>query len=413
MSETVTGADTAEELPEYPAPRSPSDPFAPPPGLLALHEADRPIVRVRTWDGSTPWVATTHAAQRQLLGDPRLSANIGADGYPHTTAAMKAHAGQMQPAINNTDGAEHSRWRRMLTNSFTRKRMELLRPEIQQITDELIDRMLAGPKPAELNEVLSLPLPSLMICALLGVPYEDHDFFQEHAGVTNAVYKTPEESARTQAVLRDYIGGLIEKKSAEPGEDVLSDLATKISEGVLTMAEAQRLGHILLVAGHDTSANMITLGTALLLREPDQLAALRENADDPKFVTNAVEELLRYLTLPHLLARRAVVEDIEIEGVTIRKGEGVVAALPAANWDPQAFPEPEKLDLSRKAAHHITFSWGPHQCIGQQLARIELHVVFSTLFTRVPTLQLAADLSELKFKEDSQAYGIYRLPVTW
>ncbi|MDX3761016.1 cytochrome P450 [Streptomyces mirabilis] len=114
-----------------------------------------------------------------------------------------------------------------------------------------------------------------------------------------------------------------------------------------------------------------------------------------------------------LLARRAVVEDIEIDGETIRAGEGFIAALPAANWDPLAFPEPEKLDLARRAAHHVAFSRGPHQCIGQQLARIELHIVFSTLFRRVPTLRLAVDVSELKFKEDSQAYGIYELPVTW
>ncbi|MEU1185832.1 cytochrome P450 [Streptomyces sp. NPDC005820] len=402
-----------ENMPTYPSPRAASCPFAPPPGLLDLQKSGKSVVRVQTWDGSTPWVATTHAAQRALLADPRLSANIGAAGYPHTTAAMKAHAAEMQPSINNTDGAEHQRWRRMLTSSFTRHRMEKLRPEIQQITDDLIDRMLAGPNPTDLNEALSLPLPSLMICALLGVPYEDHDFFQEHAGVTNARFKTPEEAAESTRELRAYIAGLIEAKSQNPGEDVLSDLAERVAEGDLTMEQACGLGHILLVAGHDTSANMITLGTALLLQNPDQLAALRAHADDERYVVNAVEELLRYLTIPHLLARRAVVDDIEIDGEIIRAGEGVIASLPAANWDPEAFPDPATLDLTRKASHHMAFSWGPHQCIGQQLARIELHVVFSTLFRRIPTLRPAADVSELRFKEDSQAYGIYELPVAW
>ncbi|MGW0584689.1 cytochrome P450 [Streptomyces sp. NPDC002920] len=413
MTDSVAGMDTAEELPEFPSPRSSQCPFAPPPGLLELHDTGKAAVRARTWDGTTPWVVTDHAVQRQLLTDPRLSANIGAPGYPHTTEAMKAHAAEIQPSINNTDGAEHTRWRRMLTNSFTRHRMEKLRPEIQRITDDLIDRMLAGPSPVDLNEALSLPLPSLMICALLGVPYEDHEFFQAHAGVTNARFKTAEEAARSTADLRRYISGLIEAKMDDPGEDVLSDLGARVKEGVLTMADAAPLGHILLVAGHDTSANMITLGTALLLQNPEQLAGLREHADDPTYVTNAVEELLRYLTIPHLLARRAVVEDIEIDGETIRAGEGVIASLPAANWDPKAFPEPEKLDLTRRASHHHAFGWGPHQCVGQQLARVELHVVFSTLFRRVPNLRLAVDVSELKFKEDSQAYGIYELPVTW
>lgn len=413
MTENATGIESAQALPEFPTPRSAQCPFAPPPDLLKLHDADKPVVRVRTWDGTTPWLVTGHAAQRKIMTDPRLSANIGAAGYPHTTKSMKAHADSMLPSINNTDGPEHARWRRMLTSSFTRHRMEKLRPEIQQITDMLIDRMLAGPNPVDLNEALSLPLPSLMICALLGVPYEDHEFFQEHAGITNSVNKTPEQSAATTTTLRKYIAGLIEAKMEAPGEDVLSDLGERVKEGVLSMQEAAPLGHILLVAGHDTSANMVTLGTALLLQHPEQLALLRDNSDDPKFVVNAVEELLRYLTIPHLLARRAVVDDFEIEGETIRAGEGIIASLPAANWDPEAFPDPERLDLTRTAAHHHSFGWGPHQCVGQQLARIELHVVFGTLFKRIPTLRLAVGVEELKFKEDSQAYGIYELPVAW
>ncbi|MEW2397260.1 cytochrome P450 [Streptomyces sp. NPDC046862] len=413
MTGFASGTAAPEDLPGFPAPRSSACPFAPPPGLLALHDTGKPVIRVRTWDGSTPWLVLSHAAQRSLLTDPRLSAGIGKEGYPHTTEAMKAHAAEMQPSINNTDGAEHARWRRTLTSGFTRHRMEKLRPAIQQITDDLIDRMLAGPNPTELNETLSLPLPSLMICELLGVPYGDHEFFQEHASVTNAVNKSPEEAAATTAALRRYIADLIEKKMDDPAEDVLSDLGARIREGDLSMEEAAPLGHILLVAGHDTSANMITLGTALLLENPDQLATLRERSDDAKYVANAVEELLRYLTLPHLLARRAVVEDFEFEGETIRAGEGVIASLPAANWDEEAFPEPGRLDLARRASHHLAFGWGPHQCVGQQLARVELQVVFSTLFRRIPTLRLTAPLEDLRFKEDSQAYGLYELPVAW
>ncbi|WP_040832053.1 cytochrome P450 [Nocardia jiangxiensis] len=409
MTETATEA----AIPDFPAPRSKERPFEPPPGLLEVAQDGKEIRRVRIWDGTTPWLITSHAAQRKLLTDPRLSAGIWKPGYPHTTEAMKAHANEMQPSINNTDGTEHARWRRMLTSSFTRHRMEKLRPEIQKITDDLIDKMLAGPKPVDLNEALSLPLPSLMICALLGVPYEDHDFFQEHAGVVNAVNKTPEEAAATNATLRKYIAELIEKKMDEPDEDVLSDLGARVKEGVLSMEEAAPLGFILLVAGHDTSANMITLGTALLLQHPDKLAQLRENSEYPKFVVNAVEELLRYLTLPHLLARRAVAEDFEFGGESVKAGEGIIASLPAANWDPEAFPQPGVLDLTRPAAHHHAFGWGAHQCVGQQLARIEMHVVFGTLFRRIPTLALAADVKDLKFKEDSQAYGIYELPVTW
>jgi cytochrome P450 len=409
-STTVTGTD----IPEYPTARSRENPFAPPPALLALHEqANGGVVKVRQWDGEEPWLALSHAATREALSNARLSAQIAAPGYPIQSASMKAHAPHMEPGLNNTDGAEHTRWRRMLTNSFTRKRMALLTPEIQRITDGLIDDLLAGPNPADLHQALSLPLPSLMISALLGVPYEDHPFFQEHASVVTSVTKTPEQAQATQEALWGYIKGLIEQKTKDPEEDVLTDLAQKVAEGVLAMDEAQRLGLMLLVAGHDTSANMITLGTALLLRNPDQLAALRDNATDDRFVTDAVEELLRYLTIPHLLARRAATEDTEIVGTPVRKGEGVIAALAVANHDPVAFPDPQKVDLRRPAAHHVAFGWGPHQCVGQQLARIELQVVFSTLFRRVPTLAMAADFDTLRFKDDSQAYGIYELPVSW
>lgn len=414
MTEAATNSGSqSSDLPEFPTPRDGRCPFAPPPALLALHEQEPSVQKITTWDGTTPWLVTSHAVQRTLMTDPRLSANIGTPGYPHTTPSMKEHAASIRVSINNADGAEHSRFRRTLSKSFTRGRMEKMRADIQVMTDRLIDEMLDGPKPTDLNEALSLPLPSEMICVLLGVPYEDHDFFQKYAGVTNARFATAEESAESATKLAGYITELIKKKMENPAADVLSDLGERVKAGTLTLEEAAPLGHILLVAGHDTSANMITLSTALLLQEPEQLALLVDRQDDPKFVAGAVEELLRYLTIPHLLARRVAVDDIDIEGVTIRSGDGVISSLPAANWDPVAFPEPGRLDLTRKASAHHSFGWGPHQCVGQQLARIELEVVFSTLFRRVPTLQLAVDPQELRFKEDSQAYGIYELPVTW
>lgn len=411
-TESSRSTEDTANLPEYPSTRSGECPFAPPPAMLALHEEEKKILRVQTWDGPT-WLTTSHEVGRELLLSDKLSANISNAGYPMTSPAFKAHAPDMEPGLNNTDGAEHTRWRRMLTNSFTRKRMALLRPEIQRMTDELIDEMLDGPNPTDLVESFALPVPSLLICALLGVPYEDHRFFQKHASVVTSVAKTAEEGAATREALWSYIEGLIEQKMQDPQEDVLTDLGEKIREGVLAMDEAQRLGLMLLVAGHDTSANMITLGTAILLSNPEQLAQLRERSDDERYVAGAVEELLRYLTIPHLMARRAVVEDVEVAGVTLRKGEGVITSLNLANFDPTAFPDPETLDLTRRASHHLAFGWGPHQCVGQQLARIELQVVYSTLFRRIPTLSLAADVTELRFKEDSQAYGIYELPVSW
>lgn len=290
--------------------------------------------------------------------------------------------------------------------------MEKIRPAIQRMTDELIDKMLAGPQPVDLVTALSLPLPANMICELLGVPYEDHEFFEHHAIITTARDKSAEESNASTQELGAYIGKLLASRIENPGDDVMSDLGSRVTAGDLDMPGATILGLILLVAGFETSANMITLGTAVLLENPEQFALLRD-ADDAKFIKGSVEELLRYLTIPHLLQRRIAIGDIEIGGHTIRSGDGIISPLPAANFDPAVFPDPEKLDLTRDARAHHAFGWGPHQCIGQQLARIELEVVYGTLFRRIPTLRLAVDFDELRFKEDSLAYGIYELPVSW
>ena len=396
-------------IPEFPTARSRECPFAPPAELLA----HQPVGRARLWDGSTPWLVTSHALQRLILTDPRVSSDEKQPGFPHPSRSMAETVDHRPLTIFNADGDQHARIRRLMTSAFTRNRMEKLRPAIQRITDELIDGMLAGPKPADLVTALSLPLPSLMICELLGVPYEDHEFFQEHATIATKREATPEESVASMQSLGGYLTKLIEGKMAEPSGDVLSDFAVRVNAGEITLPDATLLCMVLLIAGHETSANMITLGTALLLENPDQLALLRDTSD-PELIANAVEELLRYPTIAHLGQRRIAGQDIEIAGQTILAGDGIVVPLSAGNWDAAAFPEPERLDLTRaQARQHHAFGWGVHQCLGQQLARIELQVVYGTLYRRVPTLRLAVDRDELEFKGDSLAYGVYSLPVTW
>lgn len=414
MSTTTTagGCPVNHHIPDYPTPRDAKCPFIPSPELREMQGDGAEIARVRIWDGSTPWILLSHSAQRTIMADPRVSANDHLPNFPFMNRAIAETIHDRPKTIFDTDGEEHARLRRMLTNSFTRHRMEKIRPKIQQITDDLIDKMLAGPKPVDLVEALSLPLPSLMICDLLGVPYEDHEFFEQHSKVANARDKSPEESRLSTRALAEYIENLLKRKIDHPEEDVTSDLAQRVKDGELDMPGAVQLGVILLIAGHETSANMISLGTALLLDNPEQMKLLRET-DTPQIAASAVEELLRYLTIPHLLQRRIALEDIEFKGHVIRAGEGIVSSLPAANFDAVAFPDPTKVDITRDARHHHAFGWGPHQCIGQQLARIELQVVYPTLLRRVPTLALAVPFSELRFKHDSLAYGIEELPVTW
>ncbi len=396
------------EIPEFPMTRAAGCPFDPPPAARAL-QAEAPLARVRLWDGSTPWLVTRYAEQRALLADPRVSADITRPGYPSPAPLPKGGTGISFILMDNP---EHARLRKMVTAPFTIRRTAAMRPAVQQIVDEQIDRLLAGPKPADLVEAFALPVPSLVICELLGVPYTDHDFFQENSKVIIRRDAKPEERAAGHQALVGYLDRLMGEKLAEPADDLLSGLATRVHAGELSRTEAAQMGVLLLIAGHETTANMIALGTLALLEHPDQLALLRES-DDPALVASAVEELLRYLNITHNGRRRVALEDIEVAGETIRAGEGLIMANDVANRDPAVFPDGDRLDVTRDSHRHVAFGFGVHQCLGQPLARLELQVVYSTLYRRIPTLAPATGVERIPFKHDGSVYGVYELPVTW
>lgn len=375
-------------------------------------QEEGPLSRVRLWDGSTPWLVTRYAEQRALLADPRVSADGSHPGYPHVSANLKFRSTRDASFIR-MDDPEHARIRRMVTAPFAVRQVESMRPGIQRIVDGLIDDLLAGPKPADLVQAFALPVPSLVICQLLGVPYADHDFFQRNSRLLINRDTPPEQAQAAQAALIDYLDHLTGEKLAHPGDDLLSRLATeRVATGELTRHDLASLGRLLLVAGHETTANMIALGTVALLQHPDQLAALRDS-DDPALAAGAVEELLRYLSIVHSGRRRVALTDIEVGGQIVRRGEGLVMANDVANRDESVFPGAGELDVHRDARQHVAFGFGVHQCLGQPLARVELQVVYSTLYRRIPTLALAASLAEIPFKHDGLVYGVYELPVTW
>jgi cytochrome P450 len=382
-------------------------PFDPPAELGELP----PVSRVRLWNGSTPWLVRRYDDVRALLRDSRISADSDRPGYPHQSAASAARRKRAKSFIT-MDGAEHAAQRRLLTGDFLVKKMEALRPAIQRIVDDLIDDLLAGPKPVDLVTAFALPVPSLVICELLGVPYEDRVFFQDITKVMVSTTATPDEAVKATEDLLGYLAGLVERKASAPGDDVLSKLATsQFATGRMTAEDVASMGQLLLVAGHETTANMIALGTVALLEHPDQLALVRSG--DAGQLRRAVEELLRYLNITHTGRRRVAVEDIKIGGEVIRAGEGVIAAGDVANRDEAAFAEPDRLDVTREARHHVAFGYGVHQCLGQTLARVELQVVYGTLYRRIPDLRLAVPVAELAFKDDMLVYGVHCLPVTW
>jgi cytochrome P450 len=273
--------------------------------------------------------------------------------------------------------------------------------------------VVAGPRPVDLVQAFALPVPSLVICHLLGVPYADHGFFQRCARVLVNRDQTVERVMAAHDELTEYLDEVIADKLAEPADDLLSKLAgERVATGELSRRDAALMAMLLLIAGHETTANMIALGTLALLEHPDQLAALRDT-DDPALIAGAVEELLRYLTITHSGRRRVALQDIEIGGQAIHAGDGIILAGDAANRDQDAFSGADQLDVHRDARGHVAFGFGVHQCLGQPLARVELQVVYGTLYRRIPGLRLAVPLEQIPFKHDSNVYGVYELPVTF
>lgn len=407
----------AVDVPQYPMPRNVQRcPFDPAEKLFEIQRIDG-LRRVRIWDGTQPWLVTRHADVRAVMASPHVSADTDNPAYPHSSAAIKARRARAKTFFTE-DGAAHDIPRRALARDFTAKRMQGMREVVQTVTDQCIDEMLAGPKPTDLVEALALPVPSVMICELLGVPYHEHDRFQVLTKVFTAATSTAQDTVAAAEEMLEMIAVVIDGKMDNPTDDTLSRLVVEqLIPGHMTNEEIARMGLLLLTAGHETSANMIALGTAALLSNPAQAALIR-NSDDPAVVAGAVEELLRYLTIVHSGARRVAIDDFEIAGTEIHAGDGLILDFGTANRDTAAFTssghgEPDDLDISRPARHHLAFSFGVHQCLGQQLARVELQVVYSTLLKRIPTLALAEPLENLEYKTDMSIYGLHRLPVTW
>jgi cytochrome P450 len=391
-----------------PAPRT--CPFSPPAEYQQLRER-APLSRVLLPTGAMAWALTRHEDVRAMLTDPRFSSNRGHPGFPAMLEGQQKFANSFPLSLISMDPPEHGPARRAVVGEFTVKRLAALRPWIQQIVDERLDAMLAGPRPTDLVRALSLPVPSLVICELLGVPYADHDFFQARSSTLLRRTGSLEERRRARDELRSYLDDLVTAKENDPSDDLLGRQVRRQREtGTVDHGELVSLAFLLLIAGHETTANMISLGTLALLEHPEHVAAIRQ---DPSKTPGAVEELLRCFTIADVAPSRVATADVEIGGVLVRAGEGVLALSNSANHDPEVFDDPDALDIERGARHHVAFGFGAHQCLGQNLARMELQIVFDTLFRRIPGLQLAAPIDELPFKDDASIYGLYELPVTW
>ncbi|MFG2494540.1 cytochrome P450 [Streptomyces caniferus] len=395
---------TTEQPTIQPQPRVRACPFDPPEEYRTVRELEA-ITQMTLLDGEPGWVVTRYEDVRAVLTDPRFSSGGRRLGDGTEDGVTPPPPPGFFIAV---DPPEHTRFRRLLTKQFTVRRMKQLTPSVEPFVTERLDAMARAEVPVDLVREFALPVPSLVICELLGVPYADREEFQQNSARMISLTAGPEGNRAAHEAMRAHILRLVRDKRAGPTDDILGEL---VQSGELTDEELAGVGSLLLIAGHETTANMIALGTMCLLQNPEQLAALRA---DPTLMDGAVEELLRYLSIVQYGVRRNALEDVELHGHLIKAGSPVVASLASGNRDAAPFPDdPDRLDLMRKYAPHLAFGHGVHQCLGQQLARVEMKAALGALFDRFPTLRLAVPPEDVPVRTDMIVYGVHELPVTW
>jgi cytochrome P450 len=373
--------------------------------LLRALQAEGPVHRVKTSTGDDAWLVTGYEEVRRLLDDDRL-------GRSHPDPENAARIGESAlfggPMGDfDTEHEDHARMRAVFQPHFSPKRMRAFRPRVEELTDQLLDELERQGSPADLHQALALPLPILVICELLGVPYEDREQFRawsEAAGNT----ADHARSMRGLIDLYEYGKSLVERKRHTPGDDVISRM---LALPDANEDEIARRAMNLLFAGHETTVVQIGMGALYLLANSAQWDALLA---EPELLTGAIEEILR---VPMVNATGGIPRyarvDLEIGEVTVRAGELVLLHIGMANHDERMFADPERFDISREAMGHVSFGYGARYCIGAPLARIELQAVFARLIPRFPGMRLAVPVEELRVRADSLTSGLVSLPVKW
>ncbi|MEO3868701.1 cytochrome P450 [Nonomuraea sp. B12E4] len=383
--------------------------FDPDPEMAVLRDGEG-VRRVTTMFGIDAWLVTRFADVREVLGDAeRFSIAQRTSFRPPGMEKLTDEQLKTMRAGNLLafDPPEHTRLRRMLTPEFTMRRMRRLEPRVKEIVTAHLDAMEAAGSPADLVKDFALPVPSLVICELLGVPYDDREDFQRRSGRMLDLSQPLEQRVAAQLEGRAYMGELVARHQADPGEDLLGMLIREHGDDLST-DELIGIGNLLLLAGHETTSNMLGIGTLALLRHPDQLDLLRK---EPERINAAVEELLRWLSIVHSGTFKITTTEVELSGVRIPADALVVCALPAANRDPGLVPDADRLDISRGDMGHVAFGHGVHHCLGAPLARMEMRIAFPALFERFPGLREAGEPAE--FRSFNVVYGLTAFPVAW
>lgn len=379
-----------------------------PPSLFDALRAERPLARMVYPDGHVGWLATSHDVVRKVLGDPRFSHSTEIGHFPVT------HQGQVVPnspkipgMFIHMDPPDHTRYRRLLTGEFTVRRASRLIPRIEAVAAEQINSMREHGAPADLVADFAKPLVLRMLSEVVGLPYEERENYADAPALLHDPDARPEDVAAAYERVGTFFVKVIEGKRKQPGDDLVSRL---VADGGLSTEELCNMMILLLFAGYETTESALSVGVFALLHHTGQLDAMRA---DPGKVDAAVEELLRYLTVNQYHTYRTALEDIELSGETVRKGDTVTVSLPAANRDPARFACPHELDIDRDTSGHVAFGFGIHQCLGQNLARVELRAGLSALLREFPHLRLAVPFDEVPLRLKGSVFAVKNLPVSW
>jgi cytochrome P450 len=408
---TVVNEHEAGALPPLPLPGERGCPFGPPPQYEELRES-RPVIRVTCPTGVDAWLVSRYADVRHVLGDPELFSN-----RPGVAAHILLGFGGRDVPVSEgefprMDGAEHLRFRRHMAPEVSNmKRINQLRPLVQKIVDRQLDALATSPAPVDLYAAFARPVTTAVIAELLDVPEADRPLFQRAAEALNSGGSSAGDVASALQPLFEYLYMMVVTRRGEPGEDVISRMIVRSdqTDRPFTDMELVSMSAALLLAGYDTTASLISHSVVALLEHPQELERLRS---DPSLAGNAAEEMVRYLGVGGGLLRE-VTRDTEIAGQQVKAGDYVVVAVQSANRDSALHADADRLDVGRQSGAHLGFGHGPHQCVGQQLARLELTAVLGTLPRRIPSLRLAVPFDEIRFKVDSAVLGPVAVPVTW
>ncbi|MEU7617544.1 cytochrome P450 [Micromonospora rifamycinica] len=384
-----------------------TDKFDPPAIFDELRE-QRPLARMRYPDGHVGWIVSSYELVREVLSDPRFSHSCEVGHFPVT------HQGQVIPThplipgmFIHMDPPEHTRYRRLLTGEFTVRRTNRLTPHVQAVAAEQIEVMRAHGAPADLVKTFAQPLVLRVLSELVGLPYEERERYLNAVILLHDAEADPAVAAAAYAEAGAFFDEVVERRRRQPREDLISTL---VADPELTGEEVRNIITLLLFAGYETTESALAVGVFALLHHREQLALLRA---EPQRLDATIEELLRYLTVNQYHTYRTALEDLKLHGELIRKGDTVTVSLPAANRDPAKFSCPAKLDIDRETSGHVAFGFGIHQCLGQNLARVELRTGLSALLAAFPDLSLAIPADEVPLRLQGSVFAVQHLPVRW